>query len=147
MSDKTRKIKGSSGAKHSTGGYVPFSSSKQGAGHSDQPQGKSVGYSSKRSYAKGQATGAGSQAGQSWGMAGQKAGGHGHAKPSELAYNTNVDPKGSSFTGRLGKPDSFKNAGDAVGKAHGFRHEGGLRNGALRMSGDSRAHRIGSRKK
>lgn len=146
MGGKTRTIKGTGSAFGHTGGYKPFVSNKEGAGHTGQPSGKSIGYGSKRSYAHNAAAGTGSQPSGGYTAGGAK-GGHGQAKMSELASNSNVDPKGGSFRGRLGQADSFKNVGDAAGKAHGFCHEGGLRQGSLRMSGDPRAHRVGSRKK
>jgi len=155
MGGHTRKIKGTGSAFGKTGGYKPFSSHKEGAGHSDQPQGKSVGYGSKRSYAKGYATGDGREPGQGW-VAGAGKGGHGQAKHSSLTYNTNDSSghkdgtakfgSGSSFKGRLGPADSFRGAGNQ-GQGYSFPHQGGLKQGALRMSGDPRAHRVGSRKK
>lgn len=162
MGDNTRKIKGYGSRVANTGGYKPFIKHEKGAGHSDQPSGKSVGYGSKRDYSKNEASGDGRQ--HSYQEKNPPANledgrrSHGHKqKHSSLAYKGNQGgdgwgthglggkDSGTSFKGRVGRADAFKNANDARG-THGYRHEGGLR-GNLRMSGDPRAHRIGDRRK
>ncbi len=160
MGDRTRKIKGTGSPMAHTGGYKPFVKHEKGAGHKGQPDGKSIGYGSKRDYGEGHHTGTGKQHGH---MAKPVAGvedgrkNHGHEqKHSSLTYKSNDGgksfgvagfPGGSSFKGRMGQADCFKDAGSAADKASGFRHQGGLRQGALRMSGDPRAHRVGARGK
>ncbi len=161
MGDKTRKIKGTGSAFGKTGGYKPFVRNEKGAGHSSQPDGKSIGYGSKRAWSKGnEASGSGREHSEMpKNVAGtedaRKHPGH-MQKHSSLTYKDNEGGKsfgvagfgkGESFKGRLGSADRFRNVGSAESKSHTFRHTGGLKQGALRMSGDSRAHQVGCRKK
>jgi hypothetical protein len=145
-----------------TGGYEPHSYHGENQGHSKQPKGKSIGFTSKRNWGKGnEAGGTGKQHGlQPKPVAnvedGRKQQGH-PANHSALAYKGNHGGSGNGVAGfgdggrtntngRLGEPFKFR-TGHMAQNPHGFRHEGGLKQGALRLSGVKGAHQVGCRKK
>lgn len=132
-----------------TGGYTPKSFHGEGAGHSNQPSGNSIGTGAKRNWSKLPVMG----------------GTGSMPKAKEVANNGGYVPKSAHVEGAghanqprghstgegqgerhsLGQPYQFRQP--PARNAHSFGHQGSLKQGALRLSGVKGAHMVGCRKK